>query len=157
MPSSRAPVDFQREFTFSAPIAQVWRALAQVDDYPQWWHWLRDFRVAGRGLEPGTVLSGVVVPPVPYRLRLRVVLDECVPEKYVAATVHGDLEGVARIELAADGECTRVVAAWNVEIVQTPLRLAATFTGPVVRWGHDRVVESTVATFARMIAAQPSA
>ncbi len=83
-------------------------------------------------------------------------LDECAPEKYLAATVHGDLEGVARVELAADGERTRVVAAWNVEIVQTPMRFAAIFAGPLVRWGHDRVVESTVASFARVVASQAS-
>jgi hypothetical protein len=32
---------------------------------------------------------------------------------------------------------------------QRPMRLAARLASPLLRWGHDRVVEATVASFRR--------
>ena len=87
---------------FAARVERVWTAVGQLDCFTAWWSWLRDFRVDGAGLERGTELRGTIVPPLPYRLRLRVVLDECVPARHILASVHGDLEGVALV--AFEGE-----------------------------------------------------
>jgi len=36
-----------------------------------------DFRAGGGGLVNGNVLHGTVIPPVPYRLRVTVLLQRC--------------------------------------------------------------------------------
>jgi uncharacterized protein YndB with AHSA1/START domain len=139
----------ERSFWFAARAERVWDAITQVDRFPSWWTWLRDFRVDGAGLEPGTVLQGTIVPPLPYRLRLRVELDECVPARHVLASVHGDLEGVALITFEDDGTETRATASWTLEMMQQPMRFAARIAHPLLRWGHDRVVDATVESFRR--------
>ena len=76
--------------------------MSQFDSFCSWWSWLREFSVDGAGLESGTVLHGVVEPPLPYRMRLDVVVDECEPVRRVAAAIHGDLEGTAVLRLEDD-------------------------------------------------------
>lgn len=149
VPGSPYVIEYEDTFTFPVPVAQLWRAMAQFDRFPSWWSWLQEFWVKGRGLERGTVLHGIVAPPLPYRMRLDVVLDECVPERRVTAFVHGDLEGVATLVLDDDETGARVHAAWTIEMMQRPMRMAARVGRPVLRWGHDRVVYATVDGFRR--------
>jgi len=125
--------------------------MVQLDRYPSWWAWLREFSVDGTGLTRGSVLHGVVVPPLPYRMRLDVVLDECIPERRIAARVHGDLEGTALLILDGDHAATHAHATWTIEMMQRPMRLAARFAHPMLRWGHDRVVDATVDGFRRRL------
>ena len=98
----------------------------------------------GDGLQHGTVLHGVVAPPLPYRMRLDVVLDECVPERCLTARVHGDLEGAAAIDFDGDDAVSMAHATWTIEMMQRPMRTADRFAHSLLRWGHDRVVDATV-------------
>jgi hypothetical protein len=152
VPGSPYVIASQRTFTFHARPEHVWAGISQLDRFTAWWSWLRDFEVDGAGLERGTVLRGTIVPPLPYRLRLRVVLDECVPARHILASVHGDLEGVALITLEGDRENTRTIASWTLEMMQQPMRVASRVAHPVLRWGHDRIVEATVDGFRRHLA-----
>ena len=89
------------------------------------------------------------MPPVPYRMRLDVLVDECVPERRITALVHGDLEGAAQLSFDGDDVASRAHATWTLEMMQRPMRLAARIAPQVLRWGHDRVVEATVEGFRR--------
>jgi carbon monoxide dehydrogenase subunit G len=149
VPSSAYVIEYDGTFTFPVPIAQLWARLVQVDRFSSWWSWLREFAVEGNGLEHGTVLHGIVAPPLPYRMRVDVVLDECVPERRITAFVHGDLEGAAQLTFDGDDAETRAHATWTVEMMQRPMRVAARIAHPLLRWGHDRVVDATVDGFRR--------
>lgn len=152
MSGSACIIEYDGTFMFPAPVAEVWAVMGRIDRFPSWWSWLREFSVEGRGLERGTVLHGVVVPPLPYRMRLDVVLEECVPEQCIAALVHGDLEGAARLTFDGDDAKTRAHATWTVEMMQRPMRLAARIAYPLLRRGHDRVVDATIAGFRKRLA-----
>lgn len=154
VPSSARVMEYDRTFTFRVPVAQLWAAMVQVDRFSSWWGWLHEFSVEGDGLEPGTVLHGIVAPPLPYRMRLDVVIEECVPERRITALVHGDLEGSARITFDGDDVETRARATWTVEMMQRPMRLAATIAHPLLQWGHDRVVDATVDGFRRRLVSE---
>jgi hypothetical protein len=78
----------------------------------------------------GNVLHGTVILPVPYRLRLDVRLQQC-----------------DRPRLDAAGGGTRAQVAWSLRIQCAPLRVAARVAYPLMRWGHDRVVDMAVAGF----------
>jgi uncharacterized protein YndB with AHSA1/START domain len=144
-------VDYAGRFTFPLPPPEVWTALEHLERYETWWGWLRDLRVDGPGLAPGCVLHGVVAPPLPYRMRLRVELVACEPPRFIDAAVDGDLAGRARLVLEPAGGGTVVSVAWTIEMMQRPMRLAALVAAPLLRWGHDRVVETTVAGFRRQL------
>lgn len=151
--TNSAVISYQREFSFSVPPDQIWAAIEDVEEFERWWPWLEGFHLEGEGLVAGALLSGVVVPPLPYRMRLVVELLACEPPFAIDASVDGDLRGPARLRLRPDGAGAVVEVAWTIEMMQRPMRLASRFAHPLLRWGHDRVVESTVAGFGRRLKA----
>jgi hypothetical protein len=152
VPSSAHVIEYDGTFTFPVSVHQLWATIVRTDRFSSWWSWLQEFSVDGEGLEPGAVLHGVVVPPLPYRMRLDIVVEECVPERSITALVHGDLEGAARLTFEGDEVETRAHATWTVEMMQRSMRLAAMVAHPLLQWGHDRVVDATVDGFRRRLA-----
>lgn len=149
MAASPYVIEYAGSFTFPRPPEEVWSSMQHVDRFERWWTWLKDFHVDGAGLETGAVLHGVVVPPLPYRLRVRIALVQCVRPHRIEAAIHGDLEGAAHIDLEPERDGTRARVSSSVEVMQRPLRVAARLAPWVVRWGHDCVVEATVSSFRR--------
>jgi len=149
VPRSPYVIDYDATFTFPVSVAVLWATMVQVDRFSSWWSWLREFSVEGKGIARGTVLHGVVAPPLPYRMRLEILIDECVPERRITALVHGDLQGAARLTFDGDDAETRAHAMWTIEMMQRPRRVAASVAYPLLRWGHDRVVDATVEGFRR--------
>jgi len=144
-------VTYQRTYDFALTPDRLWHQLEQVDQFERWWPWLTAFELEGPGLAAGSVLRGVVNPPLPYRMRLRIDVTECDRPHSLTASIGGDLAGEARLCFRPDLDGTRVDAAWAVEMKQPAMRLASRFGRPVLQWGHDRVVEMTVAGFRRRI------
>ncbi len=144
-------IRFTRDFWFPLSPSRMWETIDDFDRYPTWWRWLRDFspRPEGSGLTEGTELTGTVVPPVPYRLSLRVTLDRCLPPVRIEASIDGDLVGNAVLQLAQDGDGTSATVAWTLRFASRPLRLAARIAFPVMQWGHDQVVVAAAAGFRR--------
>ena len=149
-------VDYHGEFWFPVSPSQLWATIERFEQFESWWGWLADFGADRRGLVGGNVLHGTVIPPVPYRLCLTVALQRCDPPRLLEAAVGGDLSGRAVLRLAAAGGGTRVAAAWSVEMRSAPLRVAARVAYPLMRWGHDRVVEMAVSGFRRHALAGPA-
>jgi hypothetical protein len=131
-------IEYDRTFTFSVPVEQLWATMTRLECYPSWWTLLREFSVEGVGLDAGSELHGVVVPPLPYRIRLDIVLYESVPQRFISAFVHGDLEGTAQLNFESDGTATHVHATWAIEMMQRPMRLAPCIGHPVLRWVGTR-------------------
>lgn len=65
------------------------------------------------------------------------------------ATIDGDLRGSAVIRLEPVNNGTRVAVAWSLYMMSTPLRVAGLVAYPLMRWGHDRVVEMAVVSIRR--------
>jgi carbon monoxide dehydrogenase subunit G len=153
VPGSTYVIDYRGAFDFGLAPEAMWDALEHCERFEGWWAWLREFRVDGGGLRSGSVLYGLVSPPVPYQMRVRVVLDHCTRPRSIDATVDGDLGGTAHLVLAAHGGGTRAEVDWSVEMRQRPMRIAARLAPRALRWGHDRVIEATVAGFRRHLMA----
>lgn len=147
----RPVISYRHSYRFALTPEELWAAIEQVDQFEQWWPWLEEFRLEGDGLAEGSVLHGVVAPPLPYRMRIEVELTRCERPLVIDALVHGDLEGEAHLRVRADGAGAVVDAAWTVEMMQRPMRLASRIGHPLLQWGHDRVVEVTVAGFRRRV------
>ena len=153
MARSTSVIDYRGRFAFDVPPEAVWTSIEHCERFESWWAWLREFRLEGPGLVAGAVLHGVVSPPVPYIMRIDVALDHCARPARIDATVHGDLEGPACLVLEPAGAGTLVEVSWTVEMTQRAMRLAARVAHPLMRWGHDRVVEATVQGYRRHLAA----
>jgi len=144
-------IDYRGIHRFCVPPETVWAAIEQTNEFAGWWGWLGDFRFEGHGLQRGSALVGVVNPPLPYHMHIRVDLEDCVRPETIDAAVHGDLEGRANLVFAPDRLGTLATATWTLEMMQSPMRSVARFAHPLLRWGHDRVVDATVASFRRQV------
>jgi len=142
-------IDYAGTFSFPIPPAELWRVISRFDAFQSWWPWLHELEVEGAGLVEGTQLRGTVMPPLPYHLHMVVTFEHCEESRLVEATVSGDLRGQARLDVEAVGEGSDVRLSWSLEMVREPLRTASRVAHPVVRWGHDRVVEWAVEGFSR--------
>lgn len=131
-------------YDFALTPDRLWDEIERFDWFGGRTGWLQEFRLEGDGLRAGSVLYGVVAPPLPYRMRVRVDILECVRYKSIEAAVHGDLEGKARLRTEEHSGGTTVDLSWTVEMMQRPMRLASRVAHPLLQWGHDRVVEITL-------------
>ena len=140
-----APViEYVGTYDFALSPEELWEAIERFDWFGGKSSWLQEFRVEGDGLRSGSVLHGVVAPPLPYRMRVRVELRKCVRFESIDADVHGDLEGKAHLRTVERPGGSTVDMSWRVEMMQRPMRLASRLGRPLLQWGHDRVVEMTL-------------
>jgi hypothetical protein len=153
---SRPVIEYRRKHWFALSPSELWTAIEQVDQFARWWPWLEDFRFFGVPLEAGAVLQGVVAPPLPYRMRVRVELTRCERPARIDARVTGDLVGDARLAISESDGGSSVETAWEIEMMQRAMRLASRVAHPLLQWGHDRVVDVTVAGFRRQVESQKS-
>lgn len=134
-----------RSYRFPLPPDELWSVVARVDDYQSWWPWLRGFdadQLAAR-----EVWRCHVQPPLPYSVRFAVSLDEVDAPTTVRASITGDVVGDARLHIAAhpDGSEARLVSC--LEPGNGFLKVVARLAGPVVRYGHDWVLDSGARQF----------
>ena len=118
-------IDYRGSFDFELPPEAMWDVLEHTERFESWWGWLHELRRDGGTLQAGSGLYGVVSPPVPYEMRVRVVLDRCVRPERIDAHVEGDLEGSAGLLLEPRGDGSRATVSWTIEMKQRPMRLAA--------------------------------
>lgn len=141
------PFPFDRSWRFDCPPDRLWEVLADTAQYPRWWTWLDGFE--SDGIRKGGVSRFSVRPPLPYRLRLEVVVDDVVPCERVDTTVGGDLAGDAHLEMVDDDGSTVVRMAWALRLRRPMLVAAERVARPAMVWGHDRVVAIGVEQFRR--------
>ena len=116
-----APVlTYRHAFRFDLAPDRLWEQIEVVDQFERWWPWLTEFRIEGPGLSPGSVLHGMVSPPLPYRMRLHVELGECTRPEAIDATISGDLVGDAGLRLRPEEGGTRAEAAGRSRCASRP-------------------------------------
>jgi hypothetical protein len=150
-----APFVFDRTFTFPATGDELWSVVSDIRRFPEWWGWLRTFEVdspaSSQGHVPegqltegqlteGTVAECVIRPPLPYAVRVVITVTRVVPGRVVEASVSGDLEGPARLEV--EGPTARL--AWELDVRRPLLRRAARLARPALVWGHEWVIANGV-------------
>ncbi len=147
---TRPVIDYRGEFDFDVTPGELWSSIEETERFERWWPWLQEFSLEGGRLKSGAVMHGVVAPPLRYKMRVDVELVACRRATAIDAVLRRDLEGNASLRVRRRGStgCT-VEAAWSVEMMQAPMRIADRFAHPLLMWGHDRVVESTVRGFRR--------
>ena len=147
-----APVRSDRRFHFDDDPARVWEQMSDVRQYRAWWSWLREFDATS--LAEGEVWRCRVQPPAPYAVRFNVTLDEVEERQWIAATVRGDIEGAASLELIPVRRGTDVHLVSSLSPRHPALRALALVGRPLVRMGHDWVLDSGAREFDRRAAGQ---
>ncbi|GAC1587595.1 MAG: SRPBCC family protein [Acidimicrobiales bacterium] len=135
-----------RRYSFDQPPATVWAALIRIEQYQSWWPWLQEFDADS--FTRGASWTATIQPPIPYSLRFGLDLQEVVVCQSVAAVIHGDIEGWARIELCGGDEGARLRLVSELSASSALLRIIADVARPVVQFGHDWVLDTGLRQFA---------
>jgi hypothetical protein len=134
-----------RRYTFPVAPEVLWATVEQVDRYREWWPWLRRFD--GGALVQDDRWSCTVQPPLPYTVRFTVCLDQVDAPLSARATVSGDVVGHAHLTIGPAEEGSEVHLQATLAPANGFLRLAGRVAGPLVRFGHDWVLDSAVRQF----------
>ena len=134
-----------RLYLFPFGPDELWERISQVAEFPRWWPWLRRFE--GDGLRTGDVWKCRVRPPVPYSVRFTVTIDEVLTERSVTARISGDIIGTASLGIEAEASGCRVRLVADLAPEKKPLRALSIAARPVVRFGHNWVLNTGARQF----------
>jgi hypothetical protein len=140
-------VRFESDRRYQLPVSptELWAALTRLDRYQLWWPWLREFDA--QLLAGDETWDCLVQPPLPYRVRFVVALEEVTAPTTVRASITGDVVGEARLDIVEqpDGSEARLVS--HLEPGNGFLKAVARVAAPVVRYGHDWVLDTGARQF----------
>ena len=145
----KTPIRATDEALLDARREDVWRVLADVARYPEWYP--RQLKLAVRRAEPGTVGSEIEMRP--YGGRAFCCRYEAVdaPSSLRVRYFGGFIEGTGEWRLLAEGERTRVV--YDCDVVA--LGLMAALAGKVVALApfHSREMKGVLEALGRRASA----
>lgn len=102
---------------------------------------MRDVRLEGEALRPGSVISFGIDPPVPFKMTISVAVTDSEEPDWLEGDVSGDLFGKARLELIDEGEHAICHVSWDVEIANTGIRRVISVARPILLWAQRWAVE----------------
>jgi len=147
-----SPFHFARTWQLEATPEQFWDTISCTDEYRAWWPWLREFDADGFGA--GARWRAVIQSPLPYVLRVQLVLDEVVPCERLAAGVSGDIEGWALLELSGGEGGSTIDIEWDMRPRSRAMQMAAVLGRPLLRWSHEWVLARGLEQFRRRALSQ---
>jgi hypothetical protein len=143
-----------RSWSFDIGASELWGLITQTDRYASWWPWLRAFD-APSSFSKGARWQCAVAPPLPYVVRFTIHITELVPRERVRTRISGDISGTARLELdePSDGTTSARLIS-ELAPSSRPLRAFGRVAPPLVRWGHDWVLDQGRLQFVRRVATE---
>lgn len=142
-----APFRFDRTWVFPTTTEELWRTISSTTEFSRWWPWLRELETDG--FRAGATALAVIRAPLPYTLRVRIEVRDVVEGALVDTTVHGDLCGPARLEIAPHDHGSAARLVWSLELRSRLLAPLGLVARPVLGWAHDQIVTQGVRQFER--------
>jgi len=148
-----SPFHFARTWGLDVPPDRFWATISRTDEYKTWWPWLRHFDADG--FRQGAHWSAVIQSPLPYVLRVELVLEEVVECKRLAADVSGDIEGWATLDVMESSTGSAVDVEWDMRPRSRAMQAAAVLARPLLRWSHEWVLARGLDQFRQRALSQP--
>jgi hypothetical protein len=136
-----------RRWQFGVDPPTLWAAMSDISSYRTWWPWLARFDADA--FEEGASWRCTVQPPLPYVLRFGIHLDVVDAPHHAEATIDGDIAGTARLTIEPDGDGSVLRLESHLAPANAFLRGVARIAAPVVRLGHDWVLDTGAGQFRR--------
>ena len=142
--SNMAARDFHltTEWRLEAPTDQVWALLTAVEAWPGWWKAVKRVELvqAGDADGIGAVRRMTWRTALPYALSFDMCTTRVEPNILIEGQASGELDGLGRWTLRADGATTYVRYDWIVAVSKPWMRVLAPLLRPVFAWNHKIVM-----------------
>jgi uncharacterized protein YndB with AHSA1/START domain len=139
-----------------APVRDVWDAIYDSINWPQWWKNVEQVREmqAGAADGLGAVHRYVWKGVLPYRVIVDVRVTRVEPLVALEGEASGALEGAGRWYFTAHGEHTVVRYDWHVRTTKTWMNAIAPIARRAFRWNHDWIMREGGVALARRLDAR---
>src|SRR5947209_20237465 len=91
-------------------------------------------------MREGARWRAVIQSPLPYALRVELLLDDVVPCERLATTVTGDIEGRASLHLTPTASGSAIDIEWHMRPRSRAMQMAGLLARPLLRWSHEWVL-----------------
>lgn len=141
-PPSPVRFDLVTHWHLDAPVEAVWAALVVPEAWPSWWNAVK--RVAllapGDGAGLGAIRRMTWATALPFSLTFDLTTTRIERPHLIEGRATGELVGIGRWTLEADGDATRARYDWQVEVTKPWMRTLAPLLRPVFTWNHHVVM-----------------
>ena len=150
-----ASYSFLTTWVLDAPVEAVWRAIYEVERWPQWWRGVRSVEKLEDGDADGigALYRHEWRSAIPYPVRFDARISAIEPLRVIEADAYGELAGRGRWRFFAGGE-TAVTYEWDVHTTRAWMNLVAPVARPVFHWNHDVVMHQGGEGLARLLGAR---
>ena len=150
-----ASYTFITTWIVDAPRADVWRAIYDIERWPEWWRGVRKVQQLEEGDAAGigALYRHEWRSVIPYPVRFDARITRIEPLDLIEADAHGELAGVGRWRFFGERETT-ITYEWNVRTTQRWMNLAAPLARPIFRWNHNVVMHQGGEGLAHLLGAQ---
>lgn len=133
---------FLTRWRFRAPIDAVWAQLSKPEDWPAWWRGVEKVELLEQGgaQDIGALRRYTWKSRLPYRLAFEMRTTSVDEPHGMEGRAQGELEGLGRWELRAEGEWTAVDYHWQVRATKRWMQMLAPLLKPAFAWNHDVVM-----------------
>jgi polyketide cyclase/dehydrase/lipid transport protein len=145
--------DFTTRWHLEAPVERVWKAIFELDRWPEWWEGVENVEPLEQGDSDhvGSLWRHTWKSALPYRLSFDMRVTRVEPPALMAGCALGELagEGVWRLFRSEVGTLVRY--EWRVATTGRLMNLLAPLARPLVAWNHDVVMRQGGTGLARLI------
>ncbi len=121
------------DWTLEAPVEPVWQALMAPEQWPSWWRAVERVETLASGEASGAGALHRITwrTALPYTLTFAMRVTRVEPMALIEGGAEGELNGLGRWRLKADGARTQVRYDWIVDVTRPWMRVAAPLLRPV--------------------------
>lgn len=147
---------FVSEWEVAAPVAEVWSAILNSQDWPKWWPGVRRVMPVQPGGSAGTgdVRRYAMRSALPYTLEFDMEVMEIAPRERLQGMARGEVEGIGVWTFSASERGCRARYRWDVRTVPLWMNLIAPVARPLIKWNHDRIMTAGARGLARHLQAR---
>ncbi|WP_394942260.1 hypothetical protein [Psychromicrobium sp. YIM B11713] len=163
MQRGERPYDFQTLWRLPASKERCWQELLERRSWQHWWPALSGVSIKSRPLLEGEELELKVRSPLGYQLRLQLRILRVTPQRFLAVTATGDLEGRGEAIFQDDPgtqdpgtpQSSTLQINWLVRTTKPWMNFFAPVLAPLYRWAHRRVLQDGERRFRNWLQSHP--
>lgn len=133
---------FTTVWEFRAPLRDVWGAILNSLDWPQWWPGVLSVHVIYPSTDDGVgnVRRYAWRSVLPYTLVFDMRATKIEPLVELCGIASGEVEGSGRWTFTETGDICTVRYVWDVRTVPWWMNVIAPIARPLIKWNHDIIM-----------------
>ena len=131
------------EWVPDASAEEIWQVLVAPENWPDWWPTVKRVELLDPGDADGigAVRRMTWSTALPYDIVFETTTTRVEPMTLIEAMAKGELDGIGRWTITAQGGRTTVRYDWIVEVTKPWMIRVAFLLRPVFTWNHNQVME----------------